>query len=102
MTNRPRYTTDQLARFITLARGGRDRRTAALLDDDERNTVPVTDSLGREQMTFAADLCAVLEIGRQQDATRYLDADEKGVTTTDTLGGEQAVTLPTTTPEDNT
>lgn len=26
MTNRPRYTTAQLARFITLARGGRDRR----------------------------------------------------------------------------
>ncbi len=30
MTNRPRHTTAQLARFITLARGGRDRRTAAL------------------------------------------------------------------------
>ncbi|WP_145992752.1 hypothetical protein [Micrococcus luteus] len=30
MTTRPRYTTAQLARFITLARGGRDRRTAAL------------------------------------------------------------------------
>lgn len=28
--NRPRYTTAQLARFITLARGGQDRRTAAL------------------------------------------------------------------------
>ncbi|MCD0182893.1 hypothetical protein M3C18_009405 [Micrococcus luteus] len=110
MTNRPRYTTAQLARFITLARGGRDRRTAALLDDDERNTVPVTDSLGR-----------------QQDATRYLDADEKGVTTADTLGGAQQIsyvteagkhrttrtppllnadgtpadTLPTTTPEDH-
>ncbi|QZY83675.1 hypothetical protein K7G68_08925 [Micrococcus luteus] len=30
MTTRPRYTTAQLARFITLARGGRDRRAAAL------------------------------------------------------------------------
>ncbi|MBS9536546.1 hypothetical protein J9246_01330 [Micrococcus luteus] len=30
MTTRPRYTTAQLARFITLARGGRDRRPAAL------------------------------------------------------------------------
>lgn len=30
MTTRPRYTTAQLARFITLARGGRDRRAATL------------------------------------------------------------------------
>ncbi|MCV7708684.1 phage antirepressor [Micrococcus luteus] len=28
------------------------RKSVNLLDEDERNTVPVTDSLGREQMTF--------------------------------------------------
>lgn len=109
--NRPRYTPDAITRFMTLARGGRDRRTAALLDDDERNTVPVTDSLGR-----------------QQDATRYLDADEKRGCLVDTPSGPQTMvvvteagknrttptppllnaddtpadTLPTTTPEDNT
>ncbi|WP_180537131.1 hypothetical protein [Micrococcus luteus] len=26
MTNRPRYTPDAITRFMTLARGGRDRR----------------------------------------------------------------------------
>ena len=28
--NRPRYTPDAITRFMTLTRGGRDRRTAAL------------------------------------------------------------------------
>lgn len=28
--NRPRYTPDAITRFMTLARGGRDRRAAAL------------------------------------------------------------------------
>lgn len=28
--NRPRHTPDAITRFMTLARGGRDRRTAAL------------------------------------------------------------------------
>jgi len=28
------------------------RKSVGLLDEDERNTVPVTDSLGREQHTF--------------------------------------------------
>lgn len=43
----------------------------------------------------AADLCAVLEIGRQQDATRYLDADEKRGCLVDTPSGPQTMVVVT-------
>lgn len=41
----------------------------------------------------AADVCRVLEIGNSRDAVSRLDDDEKGVATTDTLGGAQKMTI---------
>jgi anti-repressor protein len=41
----------------------------------------------------AADVCAVLGIANSRDALARLDADEKGVGTTDTLGGPQVVSI---------
>lgn len=38
---------------------------------------------------IAKDVCAVLEIGNPSQALTNLDDDEKGITTTDTLGGPQ-------------
>lgn len=40
----------------------------------------------------AADVCRALEIRNNRDALERLDDDEKGVASTDTLGGEQKVT----------
>ena len=37
----------------------------------------------------AKDVCAVLEIGNSRQALSYLEEDEKGVITSDTLGGRQ-------------
>jgi prophage antirepressor-like protein len=37
----------------------------------------------------AADVCAVLSIGRPQDSVRYLDEDERGRCSVDTPSGEQ-------------
>lgn len=41
----------------------------------------------------AQDVCACLEIGNSRQAVAALDDDEKGVTTTDTLGGMQQITI---------
>lgn len=41
----------------------------------------------------AADVCEVLEIGNSRQALVRLAEDEKGVTTTDTLGGAQSVSI---------
>lgn len=41
----------------------------------------------------AADVCKALEIGNSRQATSRLDADEKGVISTDTPGGAQAMTI---------
>lgn len=46
-----------------------------------------------EQWFVAADVCAVLGISNHRDAVLRLDADEKGVGSTDTLGGSQSVTI---------
>lgn len=40
-----------------------------------------------------SDVCAVLSIANPRDAASRLDADEKGVGTTDTLGGQQETTI---------
>lgn len=42
-----------------------------------------------EPWFIAKDVCAVLEIGNPSQALTNLDDDEKGITTTDTLGGPQ-------------
>lgn len=44
---------------------------------------------------IANDLCAVLDIRNPRDAVATLDDDEKGVVTTDTLGGNQQMTCVT-------
>lgn len=40
-----------------------------------------------------ADVAAVLTVGNSRDVTRALDADEKGVATIDTPGGQQELTI---------
>jgi hypothetical protein len=44
-----------------------------------------------EPWWVAIDVCAVLDIGNSRQALARLDEDEKGVTTTDTPGGQQEV-----------
>lgn len=46
-----------------------------------------------EPWFVAADVCRVLEIANTSDAVSRLDDDEKGVVTTDTLGGAQNVRI---------
>lgn len=41
----------------------------------------------------ASDVCRVLEIANSRDALTRLDDDEKGVATTDTLGGKQELAI---------
>ncbi len=50
----------------------------------------LTDSHG-DPWFVATDVCSVLEIGNPRQATTRLDADEKGVISTDTPGGLQVV-----------
>lgn len=40
-----------------------------------------------------ADVCGVLDISNSRDASNRLDEDEKGVVTTDTLGGPQEMSI---------
>lgn len=46
-----------------------------------------------EPWFVAADVCKSLEIGNSRQAVARLDDDEKGVISTDTLGGQQQVTI---------
>jgi prophage antirepressor-like protein len=48
---------------------------------------------GDEPWFVAADVCAALEIVNSRDALSRLDDDEKGVGSTDTLGGKQEVAI---------
>lgn len=48
---------------------------------------------GDEPWFVATDLCAVLGIANNRDALLKLDADEKGVGSTDTLGGQQNLAI---------
>lgn len=41
----------------------------------------------------AADVCAVLHIKNHRDSLQHLDDDEKGVVSTDTLGGQQKISV---------
>lgn len=45
-----------------------------------------------EPWFVAADVCKALEISNSRDAVQRLDEDEKGVVSTDTLGGQQNLT----------
>ena len=46
-----------------------------------------------EPWFVAADVCRALEIGNNRDALSRLDADEKDVASTDTLGGKQEMSI---------
>ena len=46
-----------------------------------------------EPWFVAMDVCKALEVRNGRDACSRLDEDEKGVVTTDTLGGPQALTI---------
>ena len=46
-----------------------------------------------EPWFVAADVCRALEVKNARDAVARLDEDEKGVALTDTLGGQQNVTI---------
>jgi len=50
-------------------------------------------TLDGEPWFVASDVCAVLEITNNRDAVARLDADEKGVATTDTPGGPQQMAV---------
>lgn len=49
--------------------------------------------LNGEPWFVAKDICAVLEIANNRDALSRLDDDEKGVASTDTLGGKQEMSI---------
>lgn len=46
-----------------------------------------------EPWFVATDICKALEISNNHDALSRLDADEKGVISTDTLGGKQEMSI---------
>jgi prophage antirepressor-like protein len=48
---------------------------------------------GLDPWFIAADVCAILGIKSARDAVADFDEDEKGVATSDTLGGEQSVVV---------
>lgn len=48
---------------------------------------------GEDPWWVLADVCRVLEIANPRDAASRLDDDEKGVATTDTLGGPQNLSI---------
>lgn len=52
-----------------------------------------TTTINGEPWFVAADVCKALEIQNNRDAISRLDADEKGVASTDTLGGKQELTI---------
>ena len=50
-------------------------------------------TINNEPWFVAADVCKALEIANNRDALTRLDDDEKGVASTDTLGGKQQTTI---------
>lgn len=52
-----------------------------------------TTTIDGEPWFVAADVCRALEIGNSRQAVARLDDDEKGVISTDTLGGKQEITI---------
>ncbi|MEH3142475.1 MAG: BRO family protein [Mycobacterium kyogaense] len=68
--------------------------------DDHTGSFPaevrvVINASDGEPRFVAADLCALLDVGRTHDAVRGLDADEKGAETIRTPGGDQEMTVVT-------
>ncbi len=59
-----------------------------VFDDDQSYALRVV-MRGEDPWFLASDVCAVLGISNHRDAVAPLDDDEKGVASTDTLGGKQ-------------
>lgn len=60
--------------------------------NEEFGTIRVADRNG-EAWFVAKDVCKALGLGRQQDSTRYLDADEKGECLVNTTSGDQQMVI---------
>lgn len=60
-----------------------------VFDNDEFGEIRALINEGGEPMFVAKDVCAALGLARQQDSTRYLDADEKGECLVRTPSGDQ-------------
>jgi len=69
---------------------GPGRELATFRYDDNPIRTVLVDG---EPWFVAADVCAVLGIGNPRQAVSYLDDDERGVTTNDTPGGRQQMTI---------
>lgn len=66
---------------------------------DYTNGIPVrTVTINNEPWFVAADICNALGIARQQDATRYLDADERQTIDIRTVSSSQTTPLTSTNP----
>lgn len=52
-----------------------------------------TTTIDNDVWFSAADVCLALGIKNHRDSLQHLDADEKGVVSTDTLGGQQKVSV---------
>lgn len=61
-------------------------------DGDDSFPIRITDQAGMPWF-IAKDACAPLGYGNHRDAVSVLDDDDKGVATSDTLGGPQDVTI---------
>lgn len=58
-------------------------------DNTEFGALRVVKDDQGEPWFVAKDVCNALDLGRQQDSTRYLDSDEKGECLVDTASGKQ-------------
>ena len=63
-----------------------------IFEKPEFGSVRVVDKDG-DPWFVAKDVCDCLDIGNSRQALTYLDEDEKGVTTNDTLGGVQEMSI---------
>ena len=69
-----------------------EKKDLMLYHNDQFGDVRVIDRDG-EPWFVAADVCRALEIRNSRDAMSRLDDDEKGVASTDTLGGMQEMSV---------
>ena len=90
-------TEKQKAQLMLLARvlseqekGGLDE--LKIFENPEFGKVRALEQDG-EPWFVAADVCRYLEIKNSRDALSRLDDDEKGVVSTDTLGGKQTLNM---------
>ena len=64
-----------------------------LVSFDFRDNTVRSVVIDNEPWFIAKDVCDILEVANSRDALSRLDDDEKGVASTDTLGGSQNMTI---------